>query len=87
MPVSINGEDHYVCVMSPFQEYDLRVDTGTNGWMEIQKAAAAAEGRNNPIFKGGLGMISNVVLHYTEMLFALAITAQALTLRRLVHCS
>ena len=63
VPVSINGEDHYVCVMSPFQEYDLRVDTGTNGWMEIQKAAAAAEGRNNPIFKGGLGMISNVVLH------------------------
>lgn len=62
MPVMINGEAHYVCVMSPFQEHSLRVaDTG--GWLEIQKAAAAAEGRNNPIFKGSMGMINNVVLH------------------------
>jgi N4-gp56 family major capsid protein len=60
--VDINGEPHYVCLMSPFQAYDLRVaDTG--GWLDIQKAAAAAEGRNNPLFKGGLGMIGNTVLH------------------------
>ncbi|WPM83087.1 N4-gp56 family major capsid protein (plasmid) [Brucella pseudintermedia] len=61
-PVTINGESHYVCVMSLFQEYDLRT-SDTAGWLEIQKAAAAAEGRNNPIFKGGLGMINNCVLH------------------------
>lgn len=66
LPVSINGESHYVCVMSPFQEHDLRVTSGTTGWLEIQKAAAAAEGRNNPIFRGGLGMINNVVLHSHE---------------------
>lgn len=35
----------------------------TNGWLAAQRAAAAAEGRNNPIFKGSLGMIKNVVLH------------------------
>lgn len=65
MPVMINGEPHYVCLMSTYAEYDLRTaDTG--GWLEIQKAAAAAEGRNNPIFKGGLGMINNVVLHSHE---------------------
>ena len=63
VPASIDGEEHYVCVMSPFQEYDLRTSEGTNGWLEIQKAAAAAEGKSNPIFKGGLGMINNVVLH------------------------
>lgn len=63
VPVTIDGEEHYVLVMSPFQEHDLRVDTGTNGWIDVQKAAAAAEGRMNPIFKGGLGMIKNVVLH------------------------
>lgn len=62
-PIKINGEDHYVLVMHPFQEYDMRVATGATGWLEIQKAAAAAEGRNNPIFKGGLGMINNTVLH------------------------
>ncbi|PTM61896.1 N4-gp56 family major capsid protein [Phreatobacter oligotrophus] len=66
MPVMINGESHYVCLMSPFQEHDLRQESGVTGWLEVQKAAAQAEGRNNPIFKGGLGMIKNVVLHAHE---------------------
>jgi N4-gp56 family major capsid protein len=63
VPVMIDGEEHYVCLMSEFQQYDLRTEQGAAGWLEIQKAAAAAEGRANPIFKGGLGMINNVVLH------------------------
>lgn len=65
MPVMINGESHYVCVMSKLQAHDLRT-ADTSGWMDIQKAAVTAEGRNNPIFKGGLGMIKNVVLHEHE---------------------
>lgn len=65
MPVMINGESHYVTVMSPFQEHDLRTEAGSE-WLDIQKAAAGAEGRNNPIFKGGLGMLNNVVLHSHE---------------------
>lgn len=64
-PVMINGEPHYVLLMSGFQEHDMRT-ADTAGWLEMQKAAAAAEGRNNPIFKGGLGMINNVVLHSHE---------------------
>lgn len=63
VPVMINGESHYVCLMSPFQEHSLRTSADPGGWFEIQKAAAAAEGRNNPIFKGSMGMINNVVLH------------------------
>jgi N4-gp56 family major capsid protein len=66
LPVTIGGEAHYVTVMSTFSEHDLRVSSDTNGWMEIQKAAAAHEGRNNPIFKGGLGLINNVILHSHE---------------------
>lgn len=66
LPVKINGEDHYCCVMSPFDEHYLRTETGERGWLEVQKAAAAAEGRNNPLFKGSLGMINNVVLHSHE---------------------
>lgn len=62
LPVMINGEPHYVCVMSPFQEHAMRTGD-TTGWLDMQKAAAAAEGRSNPIFKGGLGMLNNVVLH------------------------
>lgn len=62
VPVSIDGDDHYVCVMSEYQATDMRTAAGGT-WIDFQKAAAAAEGRNNPIFKGGLGMINNVVLH------------------------
>lgn len=60
--VSNGSEDQYVCLMSPDQAYDLRV-SDTSGWLDIQKAAAAAEGRDNPLFKGGLGMIGGAVLH------------------------
>jgi len=62
-PVKINGEDHFVCVMHPFCEYDLRTSTESGQWLDIQKAAAGAEGRKSPIFKGGLGFHNDVVLH------------------------
>ncbi|QND60376.1 N4-gp56 family major capsid protein [Mesorhizobium huakuii] len=65
MPVMINGEPHYVLLMSVFQEFDMRT-ADTTGWMDIQKALITAEGKNTPIFKGGLGMVNNVVLHSHE---------------------
>lgn len=61
-PIMVDGEEHYVVVMNPWQEYDLRTASSTGQWLDIQKAAAASEGRNNPIFKGALGMYNNVVL-------------------------
>ena len=63
LPLDIEGEDHYVCLMHTFQADALRKDTGAAQWIDIQKAAAASEGRNNPLFKGGLGMYNNVILH------------------------
>lgn len=66
LPLTIEGEKRYVCIMSKFQEHDLRAETGERGWLDIQKAAAASEGRNNPIFKGSLGMIKGTVLHSHE---------------------
>jgi N4-gp56 family major capsid protein len=65
VPVSVEGEDRFVIVMSSYQEHDLRT-ADTNGWVKIQADASKAEGRNNPIFKGSLGMIKNVVLHSHE---------------------
>ena len=62
-PIKINGEEHYVLVMNPWQSHDLRTSTTTGGWLDVQKAAAGAEGRKNPIFLGALGMYNNVVLH------------------------
>lgn len=65
LPVMVNGEAHYVVVMSPFQEHSMRT-ASSSAWVDFQKAAAAAEGRNNPIFKGNMGMIKNVVLQSHE---------------------
>lgn len=63
VPVTNGADDQYVLLMSPFQEYDLRTNTSTGQWLDIQKAAAAAEGRKSPIFQGSLGMINNTILH------------------------
>ena len=62
-PIMIDGEEHFVLLMHPWQAFDLRTAVGTGEWADIQKAAAGAEGNKNPIFKGGLGMINNIVLH------------------------
>jgi N4-gp56 family major capsid protein len=62
-PCKIDGNETFCCVMHTFQEDDLRANTNTGQWLDIQKAAAGAEGRNNPLFKGSLGMYRGVILH------------------------
>lgn len=62
-PCKIDGNETFVCVMHTWQEDDLRSNTSTGQWLDIQKAAAAAEGRNSPLFKGSLGMYRGVILH------------------------
>lgn len=61
-PINQNGELRFVCVMHDWQEYALRNGTSTGQWLDIQKAAATALGKESPIFKGGMGMHNNVVL-------------------------
>ena len=62
-PCKIDGMETFVCVMHTFQEDDLRTNTATGQWLDIAKAAATSEGRNSPMFKGGLGMYRNCILH------------------------
>jgi N4-gp56 family major capsid protein len=66
LPVSIEGGKHFVFALAPESMYDLRQETGDAGWLNIQKAAAAAEGRNNPIFTGADGMYNGVILQEHE---------------------
>jgi N4-gp56 family major capsid protein len=65
VPLDIENGEHYVALMHTFQFDALKSDTtSTTGfWLEIQKAAAAAEGRKNPIFDGSDGMYAGVILH------------------------
>lgn len=62
-PCKIDGEETFVCVMHTWQEDDLRRSGAPGQWLDIQKAAAGAEGRKSPLFRGNLGMYRGVILH------------------------
>ena len=63
-PLKINGENHYVLFMHPYQATDLRTNTNTGQWLDIQKAAMqGGQITKNPIFTGALGMYNNTILH------------------------
>jgi N4-gp56 family major capsid protein len=62
-PCVVDGEEVFVMVMHTWQEDDLRSNTTTGEWMDLQKAAAAALGSKSPLFRSAMGMHRNVVLH------------------------
>lgn len=62
-PCKIDGAQVFVCVMHTWQEDDLRKSTATGDWLDLQKSAAGAEGKNSPLFKNNLGMHRDVILH------------------------
>lgn len=62
VPVTNGSETQFIMLMGEDQAYDLRT-ADTAGWVDFQKAAAACEGKSNPIFKGGLGLLGDTVLH------------------------
>lgn len=63
-PLRMKGEDYYVAFIHPYQTYQLRGQTNSGQWADIQKAAI--QGGNitgNPIFTGALGVYNGVILH------------------------
>jgi N4-gp56 family major capsid protein len=62
-PIPVGGRPKHVCVMSPWQRYALKTASGTNTWLDIQKALTSAVGENSPIFTGAIGDYSGTVLH------------------------
>jgi len=63
-PVNTEAGQKYVMFITPEQHYDLRRNTNTLQWGDIQKAAM--QGGNisdNPIFTGALGEYNGVILH------------------------
>lgn len=63
-PIRLKGEDYFVAFVHPYQTYQLRGQTSTGQWADIQKAAI--QGGNitgNPIFTGALGVYNGVILH------------------------
>lgn len=63
-PVTVNGDKMYVAVLHTNQVTQLRTNTSTGQWLDIQKAATTGDGSaSNPIFTGALGVYNGVVLH------------------------
>jgi len=63
-PINIEGDDRYVMVLHTNQVTQLRTNTNTGQWLDIQKAAMTGDGsKGNPIMTGALGMYNGVVLH------------------------
>lgn len=63
-PIKLNGEDKFLCFLHPYQVTDLRQNTATGQWLDIQKAAMAGmQSSKSPIYTGALGEYNGVILH------------------------
>src|SRR6202051_5116312 len=63
-PIMINGEEKYVLFMHHTQVTDMRTNTNTGQWYDIQKAAL--QGGNitqNPIYTGAVGEYNGTIIH------------------------
>ena len=59
----VEGDEEFLLIMDGYQKYNLRRDTTTNDWADIQKAIATAIGKQSAFIQGGLGIWNGVVLH------------------------
>ncbi len=63
-PIKVNGENKFVMFIHPYQATDLRTNTNTGQWLDIQKAAmSGGQISQNPIYTGALGEYNGVILH------------------------
>ena len=63
-PVKVKDKEYYVAFLHPYQVTDLRTNTNSGQWLDIQKAAmTGGEIEDNPIFDGSLGVYNGVILH------------------------
>lgn len=63
-PVKVNGRDLYIGVMHPSQTTDMRQNTSTGQWLDIQRAAmTGGDIGDNPIFWNSIGMYHGVLFH------------------------
>ena len=61
-PIKIDGKNHYVIFIHPWQAFDLK----NNATFAQAQREAQARGRDNPIFTGALGVWDGVIIHEHE---------------------
>ena len=63
-PINVGGKKFFVAWLHPYQVTDLRTNTATGQFIDIQKAAMTGGlVEDNPIFDGSLGVYNGVILH------------------------
>lgn len=63
-PIRVNGEDKFVLFLHPFQVRQVRTNTNTGQWIDIQKAAVQGHGSTkSPIYSGALGEYNGTIMH------------------------
>lgn len=65
VPVMIDGDEYYVCVLHPFSVTDMKLNLGGStsaDWQEIQRNANVRDGKKNPIFSGALGIYNKTII-------------------------
>ena len=63
-PIKVDGNEKYICFISPSQVTDMRTSTTTGQWLDIEKSAmTGGEVSNNPLFSGALGEYNGTILH------------------------
>jgi N4-gp56 family major capsid protein len=87
-PVMVGGEKKWVMFLHPYQVYDLRTNTSTGQWLDIQKAAlAGGADSKSPIYSGALGEYNGVVLHSsTRVPQGVNGSSAVTTTRRAIFC-
>jgi N4-gp56 family major capsid protein len=64
-PLRINGKEHYVAILHPYDATNLRQDPV---WNQAQREANV-RGEENPIFSGALGIYNGIIVHEHEYIY------------------
>jgi len=88
-PLKVGGENKFIMFLHDYQITDLRTNTNSGQWLDIQKAALQGGiGSKSPIYTGALGEYNGVILHRSNRIpngISNAGAAQTST-RRAVFC-
>lgn len=79
-PLMVNGEEKYVLFLHHNQVTDLRANSNTGQWFDIQKAAMqGGQISTNPIYTGALGEYNGVILHASNRVPGFSSSASGVT--------